>query len=56
MVNDIDRYRIAAAARWDGLRGGATNICGMSAAELFERCRGLWQVERGFRVSRHDLN
>ena len=52
---EIDPDRIAAAERWDGLRGVVTNTRGMSIAEIWERYRGLWQVERGFRVSKHDL-
>ena len=52
---EIDPDRIAAAARWDGLRGVVTNARGMSAAELWQRYHGLWQVERGFRVTKHDL-
>lgn len=52
---ELDPDKIAAAARWDGLRGVVTNARGMPAAELFERYRGLWQVERSFRITKHDL-
>ena len=41
--------------RWDGLHGVATNVRGMSIEELFERYRGLWQVEQSFRITKHDL-
>ena len=52
---EIDPDKIADAARWDGLHGVATNVRGMSAAELFGRYRGLWQVEQSFRITKHDL-
>jgi len=52
---EVDPDKIAEAARWDGLRGVATNVRGLSVAELWERYHGLWRVERGFRVSKHDL-
>ena len=52
---EIDPDKIADAARWDGLHGVATNVRGMSVAELFGRCRGLWQVEQSFRITKHDL-
>ena len=52
---EIDPDKIAEAARWDGLHGVVTNIRSMSVAELWSRYRGLWQVERGFRISKHDL-
>ena len=52
---EIDPDRIAEAARWDGLHGVATNVRGMSIEELFERYRGLWQVEQSFRITKHDL-
>lgn len=52
---EIDLDKIAAAARWDGLHGVVTNVRGMPAAELLARYRDLWQVERGFRVNKHDL-
>ena len=52
---EIDPDRIAEAVRWDGLRGVATNVRGMPAAELLSRYRGLWQVEQSFRITKHDL-
>ena len=52
---EIDPDKIADAAHWDGLRGVATNVRGMSVAELFGRYRGLWQVEQSFRITKHDL-
>ena len=47
--------RCSPARRWDGLHGVITNVRDLSAAEIFARYRGLWQVERGFRVNKHDL-
>ena len=52
---EIDPDKIAEAARWDGLHGVVANLRSMSVAELWSRYRGLWQVERGFRISKHDL-
>jgi len=52
---EIDPDRIIEAARWDGLHGVVTNLRGMSLAGLRERYGGLWQVERSFRITRHDL-
>lgn len=52
---EIDPDRIAEAARWDGLHGVATNVRGMPVEEILERYRGLWQVERSFRITKHDL-
>lgn len=52
---EIDPGKIAQAARWDGLHGVVTNLRGVPAAELFERYRGLWQVEESFRITKHDL-
>ena len=52
---EIDPDKIAEAARWDGLHGVATNLRGVSVQELFERYRGLWQVEESFRITKHDL-
>ena len=52
---EIDPDRIAEAARWDGLHGVATNVRGMPIEQILERYRGLWQVERSFRITKHDL-
>ena len=52
---EIDPDRIAEAARWDGLHGVATNVRGMPIEQIPERCRGLWLVERSFRITKHDL-
>ncbi|NTV67872.1 MAG: hypothetical protein HGB06_09380 [Chlorobaculum sp.] len=51
----IDDEKIHAAARWEGLHGVITNIADMTASEVFEHYRGLWQVEKTFRLSKHDL-
>ena len=46
----IDDEKIHAAARWEGLHGVITNIADMTASEVFEHYRGLWQVEKTFRL------
>ncbi len=52
---EIDPERIAEAARWDGLHGVATNVRGMPVEQILQRYQGLWQVERSFRITKHDL-
>lgn len=52
---ELDSRKIREAARWDGLRGVVTNVRGLGFAEIFERYRGLWQVEESFRITKHDL-
>ena len=52
---EVDEDKIKEAARWDGLKGIATNASGMEHAELFARYRELWRVEESFRITKHDL-
>ena len=52
---ELDPQKLREAARWDGLRGVATNVRGLGFAEIFDRYRGLWQVEESFRITKHDL-
>ena len=51
----IDKEKMRYAARWDGLHGVITNIGDMAAGDAFEHYQGLWQVEKTFRLSKHDL-
>ena len=51
---ELDDAAIADAARWDGLSGVVTNT-DWSVAELRDQYHGLWQVERSFRIHKHDL-
>ena len=50
---EIDSDRIAEVARWDGLHGVATNVRGMPVEAILERYRGLWLLERSFRITKH---
>lgn len=51
----IDEEKLKFAEQWDGLHGVITNIDDMSASEIFEHYKGLWQVEESFRLTKHDL-
>jgi len=51
----INEEKLKLAEQWDGLHGVITNIDDMSASEIFEHYKGLWQVEESFRLSKHDL-
>ena len=52
---ELDETKIKEAARWDGLKGVATNAPDMGHSELFDRYRELWRVEESFRTAKHDL-
>ena len=52
---EVDETKIKEAARWDGLKGVATNTPDMGHSELFARYRELWRVEESFRITKHDL-
>lgn len=41
-------------ARWDGLKGYLTNTT-LSANEVIENYKHLWQIEKAFRISKTDL-
>ena len=41
-------------AQWDGLSGVVTNTS-LSPTDLRAQYHGLWQIERSFRVTKHDL-
>lgn len=50
----IDYSKFKADAKWDGLKGYRTNTQ-LSSKEVIERYHQLWEVERTFRISKHDL-
>ena len=53
----LDEEKITLAERWDGIYGimSSHDKSQVSGDELFERYRGLWQVEDAFRINKHDL-
>ena len=53
----LDEEKIKEAQRWDGIFGIVTSHDKekVSGGEIFERYRGLWQVEDAFRVNKRDL-
>ena len=51
----LDKEKIQADARWDGLHGMVTNMPDLTAQEACAHYHGLWQVEETFRLSKHDL-
>jgi transposase len=50
----IDEAKVAADARYDGLRGFVTNTK-LPIEEVMSRYGNLWQVEKSFRMSKSDL-
>ena len=50
----IDEDKIAADARWDGLKSYITNT-DLAAGEVIDQYRGLWVVERAFRITKGTL-
>ncbi|MBU1088948.1 IS1634 family transposase [Patescibacteria group bacterium] len=51
----MDYKAVQNDSHWDGLKGYATNMYDLSADEVVERYRELWQVERAFRIAKTDL-
>jgi transposase len=47
----INEEKIQEDAKWDGLKGYITNTA-LAAADVVSQYRGLWVVERAFRVSK----
>lgn len=50
----IDEDKIAADARWDGLKSYITNT-DLPASEIIGQYHGLWVVERAFRITKGTL-
>lgn len=52
----IDRARITADSRFDGLKGYVTNASNpMTFEQIISQYRNLWKIERAFRMSKSDL-
>lgn len=55
-VRGIDQAKIAADARFDGLKGYVTNLRNqMAFPRIISQYRNLWKIERAFRMSKTDL-
>lgn len=55
-VRGIDQAKIAADAKFDGLKGYVTNMGNqMPFPQVISRYRNLWKIERAFRMSKTDL-
>jgi transposase len=50
----IDKEKIEADAKWDGLKGYITNS-NLSRDKVIENYNHLWKIENAFRISKHDL-
>ena len=50
----IDYQKFNQDALWDGLKGYLTNAK-LSKEEIIENYGHLWQIEKAFRISKHDL-
>lgn len=51
----LNESKILEQERWDGLHGVITNIQHLSAIEIYNQYRGLWQIEDAFRINKTDL-
>jgi transposase len=52
---NIDRNKIIADQRWDGLKGYISNTT-LSADEVITQYKELWQIEKAFRIAKHELS
>lgn len=50
----IDNEKIKEDEKWDGLKGYVTNT-ELDARDVVAQYRGLWVVERAFRISKGTL-
>lgn len=50
----IDKEKYKDDEKWDGLKGYRTNT-NLSKEEVIEQYHQLWQIEKAFRISKHDL-
>lgn len=50
----IDKEKYNEDKKWDGLKGYRTNT-NLSKEEVIEQYHQLWQIEKAFRISKHDL-
>ena len=51
---EIDHKKIKLDSRWDGLKGYITNA-NLNKDQIIENYGHLWQIEKAFRVAKHDL-
>lgn len=51
---ELDKEKILADARWDGLKGYVTNI-NLVKEEVIKQYKQLWHIEKAFRISKTDL-
>lgn len=51
----LNESKISEQERWDGLHGIITNVSQLSAKEIYNQYRGLWQIEDAFRINKTDL-
>lgn len=54
VVIEIDYSKYEQDAKWDGLKGYITNSR-LSANEIINNYKNLWQIEKAFRMSKTDL-
>lgn len=54
MLVTIDEEKVKADEKWDGLKGYITNT-ELTATDIVENYRHLWQIEKAFRISKTDL-
>ena len=52
---ELNEDKIQEDAQWDGLHGVRTSLRELPAPDVLNAYRGLWQVERTFRIAKHDL-
>jgi transposase len=52
---ELNKEKIKADEKWDGLHGVITNSQEISNDEVLAQYKNLWQVEESFRVTKHDL-
>jgi transposase len=50
----IDKTKLQADSKWDGLKGYITNTS-LNKGEIIENYGHLWKIEKAFRISKHDL-
>jgi transposase len=50
----VDKEKFEDDKKWDGLKGYRTNTS-LSKEEVIEQYHHLWQIEKAFRISKHDL-
>jgi transposase len=50
----IDRDKLAADERWDGLKGYLTNTK-LSKEQIIDNYNHLWKIEKAFRIAKTDL-